>query len=103
MECDRKRRVPPCHQCQVADSPCYRKTWGPGCWRCYQQKIGCSMVEKKKKGKETEERSGKVEETIMVKRGGRTKKAETDKLTEVLERMAESMERIADGDRKSVV
>ena len=52
---------------------------------------------KKKKGKETEERSGKAEETIMVKRGGRTKKAEMDKLMEVLERMVESMERIADG------
>ena len=54
------------------------------------------MVEKKKKGKEAEERSGKGEETIVVKRGGKTKKAEMDKLTEVLERMAESMERIAD-------
>ena len=57
------------------------------------------MVEaqkRKKKGKETEERSGKEIETIVVKRGGKTKKAETDKLMEVLERMAESMERIAD-------
>ena len=44
-----------------------------------------------------EERSGKETEVIVVKRGGKTKKVETDKLMEVLERMAESMERIVDG------
>ena len=57
------------------------------------------MVEaqkRKNKGKETEERNGKEMEKIVVKRGGKTKKAEMDKLMEVLERMAESMERIAD-------
>ena len=43
-----------------------------------------------------EERSRKEMETIVVKRGGKTKKVETDKLTEVLERMVELMEQIVD-------
>ena len=46
---------------RLVDSPCYRKMRRPGCWRCSQRKIGCSMVEaqkRKNKGKETEERNG---------------------------------------------
>ena len=53
---------PPCQQCTNAGQPCYRKTQGPGCWRCSQWKIGCSIVEARKKGK------GKEAEVIRVQR-----------------------------------
>ena len=92
VESNGKKIMPPCHQCEGAGATCYRKTHGPGCWRCSQWKIGCSMVEaKKRKGKETE--------VIKVKQSGkenRVETGETDRRTEAMEAMVTEMRRIAD-------
>ena len=53
--------MPPCQQCTDAWQVCQGKMCGPGCWRCSQQKIGCSIVEVRKKGK------GKKTEVVRVK------------------------------------
>ena len=85
--------MPPCRQCEGGGATCYRKMCRPGCWRCSQWKIGCSMVEaKKRKGKETE--------VIKVKRSGkgnRVEMGETDRRMEAMEAMVTEMRRIADG------
>ena len=55
VESNRKKIVPPCRQYEGEGATCYGKMCRPGCWRCLQRKIGCSVVEaKKRKGKETE-------------------------------------------------
>ena len=93
VESNGKKIVPPCRQCEGAGVTCYGKTHGPGCWRCLQHKIGCSVVEaKKRKGKETE--------VIKVKRSGkgnRVETGETDRRMEAMEAMVTEMRRIADG------
>ena len=93
VESNRKKIVPPCCQCEGTGVTCYGKMCGPGCWRCSQQKIGCSMVEaKKRKGKETE--------VIKVKRSGKGNKVEmgeTDRRMEGMEAMVTEMRRRADG------
>ena len=85
--------MPPCCQCEGMGVICYGKTCGPRCWRCSQQKIGCSMVEaRKKKGKEME--------VIKVKRsrkGNRVEMGETDRWMEAMEAMVTEMRRIVDG------
>ena len=85
--------MPPCRQCEGAGATCYGKTCRLGCWRCSQRKIGCSVVEaKKRKGKETE--------VIKVKwsgKGNRIETGETDRRTEAMEAMVVEMRRIADG------
>ena len=84
--------MPSCCQCEAAGAMCYGKMHRPRCWRCSQQKIGCSLVEARKKGK------GKEMEIIKVKWMGRkTEKTEDEKRTEVFEWIAGAMERIADG------
>ena len=93
VESNGKKIVPPCCQCEGAGVTCYGKTHRPGCWRCLQQKIGCSMVEVKK-------RKGKEMEVIKVKRsrkGNRVKMGEADRRTEAMEAMVTEMRRIADG------
>ena len=85
--------MPPCHQCESAGMTCYRKTRRPGCWRCSQWKIGCSVVEAKK-------RKGKEMEVVKVKqrgKGNRVETGETDRRTEAMEAMVVEMRRIADG------
>ena len=70
VELNGKKIVPPCRQCEGAGATCYRKMRRPGCWRCSQRKIGCSVVEaKKRKGKETE--------VIKVKQSGKGNRIET--------------------------
>ena len=92
VESNGKKIVPPCRQCEGTGVTCYRKMHGLGCWRCLQQKIGCSVVEaKKRKGKETE--------VIKVKRsrkGNRVETGEMDRRTEAMEAMVVEVRRIAD-------
>ena len=93
VESNGKKIVPPCHQCEGTGVTCYRKTHGLGCWRCSQRKIGCSMVEAKK-------RKGKEMEVVKVKqsgKGNRVETGETDRRTEAMEAMVVEMRRIADG------
>ena len=93
VESNRKKIVPPCRQCEGTGATCYRKMHGLGCWRCLQQKIGCSMVEAK-------ERKGKETEVIKVKRSGkgnRVEMGETDRRMEAMEAMVTEMRRIVDG------
>ena len=94
-----RRSCPPCHQSEGAGATCYGKTRGLGCWRCLQWKIGCSVVEVKK-------RKGKEMEVIKVKRrgkGNRVETGETDRQTEAMEAMVMEMRRIADGVEVLVV
>ena len=97
VESNRKKIVPPCCQCEGTGVTCYGKTCGPGCWRCSQRKIGCSVVEaKKRKGKETE--------VIKVKwsgKGNKIERGETDWRTEAMEAMVVEMRRIVSGDSYS--
>jgi hypothetical protein len=44
--------VPPCKRCIKAEEECRQKAQGPGCERCAQQKVGCSVVGLKRKGLE---------------------------------------------------
>jgi hypothetical protein len=50
-----RRITPPCERCAQADEPCLRKARGPGCLRCGQQKVGCSLVGLKQKTSEKKE------------------------------------------------
>ena len=93
VDSNRKKIVPPCCQCEGGGATCYRKTCRLGCWRCLQHKIGCSMVEAKK-------RKGKEMEVIKVKRSGKGNKVEmgeTDRRMEAMEAMVMEMRRITDG------
>ena len=93
VESNRKKIVPPCCQCEGTGATCYGKMHGPGCWRCWQQKIGCSMVEvKKRKGKETE-----VIKVKQSRKGNRVDMGEMDRRTEAMEAMVTEMRRIVDG------
>ena len=83
---------PPCQQCTNAGQTCYGKTQGPGCWRCSQRKIGCSIVEARKKGK------GKEAEVVRVKRMEKQgEETELGELKEILKKMVKAMEQVADG------
>ena len=83
---------PPCQQCVNARQVCYGKTRGPGCWRCSQRKIGCSIVEARKKGK------GKEAEVVRVKRTEkRGEETELGELREILKKLVKAVERVADG------
>jgi hypothetical protein len=44
--------VLPCDRCVKVEEECRRKARGPGCERCAQQKVGCSVVGLKRKGLE---------------------------------------------------
>ena len=91
MENSRVEIKPPCQQCMNAGQTCYRKTWGPGYWTCSQWKIGCSIVEARKKGK------GKETEVVRVKRTEkRGEETELGELKEILKKMVKAMERVAD-------
>ena len=93
VESNGKKIMPPCCQCEGAGATCYGKMRGPGCWRCLQWKIGCSVVEAKK-------RKGKEMEVIKVKqsgKGNRVEMGEMDRRTEAMEAMVTEMRRIADG------
>ena len=93
VESNGKKIVPPSHQCEGAGATCYGKTRGPGCWRCSQQKIGCSVVEaRKRKGKETE-----VIKVKQSRKGNRLEMGEMDRRTEAMEAMVVEMRRIVDG------
>ena len=86
---------PPCQQCLNAGQACYGKMRGPGCWRCSQQKIGCSIVEARKKGK------GKEAEVIQVKRAEKRKMEEEVENEEQTDSESETEETAAgekDGD-----
>ena len=92
MESSGAEIKPPCQQCVNARQVCYGKTRGPGCWRCSQRKIGCSIVEARKKGK------GKETEVIRVKRvEKRCEDTELGEIKDILKKMVKVMERMADG------
>jgi hypothetical protein len=44
--------VPPCERCIKIEEECQWKVQGPGCKRCAQRKVGCSVVGLKRKGLE---------------------------------------------------
>ena len=83
---------PPCQQCVNVRQVCYGKTRGPGCWRCSQWKIGCSIVEAWKKGK------GKEAEVVRVKQTEKKgEETELGELKDLLKKMVKALERVADG------
>ena len=86
-----KQNIPPCSQCVAAKVPCHGKTRGPGCWRCYKRKMGCSAVggQKRKKGAETD---GTGMKRLEGRGRERAESGESDRRTEVMERMTEVME-----------
>ena len=45
------RKEPPCDQCAATNVVCHNKTRGPGCFRCWKQKLGCSAAGGNKKRK----------------------------------------------------
>ena len=80
-----KKLNPACNKCINSKVMCYGKTHRPGCFCCYQQKIGCSLAGGKRKWKMG------VDETRMgVEMGGGM--GGMDRLTEGVERMGELME-----------
>ena len=92
VESNGKKIVPPCRQCEGAGVTCYGKMCGLGCWRCSQRKIGCSVVEaKKRKGKETE-----VVKVKQSGKGNRVEMGETDRRMEAMEALVVEMRRIVD-------
>ena len=73
-------------------STCMKRNRNIGCWRCSQRKIGCSIVEARKKGK------GKEAEVVGVKRTEkRGEETELGELKEILKKMVKAMEQVADG------
>ena len=44
-------KEPACDRCAAAKVVCYDKMRGPGCFRCWKQKLGCSAAGGSKKRK----------------------------------------------------
>ena len=62
--------APSCDQCVAGKQGCYRKTRGPGCFRCYHRKIKCSLVGEKPRRKEKGKNRELVAETEAEEDGG---------------------------------
>ncbi|KAF8815552.1 hypothetical protein BYT27DRAFT_7249082 [Phlegmacium glaucopus] len=91
-----------CTQCMGVGTMCHRKMHGPGCWRCYQLKKGCSLVGGKKRMVAVEmlaERvggKGKAKEVMEIETDGMERLA--DRLEMIggwLKKLAETQERIS--------
>ena len=93
--------VPSCRQCEWGGKDCYKKTRAPGCLRCVERKIKCSVVEEQRKKKETEVEK---EKTVKVKRPRKVEGSESgegEKLG-VLKRIAEALEGIMAGQQELI-
>ena len=93
--------VPSCRQCERGGNDCYKKTRGPGCLRCAEWKIKCSVVEEQQKKKEMEVEK---EKTVKVKRPRKVEGSENregEKIG-VLKRIAEALEGLMAGQQELI-
>ena len=88
--------VPSCHQCKRGGNDCYKKTRGPGCLRCMEQKIKCSTVEDQWKKKEMEIEKEKMVEVKRLRKVEGLESGAGEKIG-VLKRIAEALEGIMAG------
>jgi hypothetical protein len=88
--------MPPCERCAQADEPCLRKVQGPGCPRCGQRKVGCSLVGLK--WKMSEKKEGKRRMLLEGLEEGSVALLElSDGVMEQVEAMAKELRRISAG------
>jgi hypothetical protein len=88
--------MPPCKRCMKANEACLRKAQGPGCQRCVQRKVGCSLVGMKRR---TDKKEGKwrlvserAEEDLVA-----LMMELSDGFMEQMEAMAKELRRIGGG------
>lgn len=89
MEQTTKRKNPACSQCTVANVVCYGKTRGPGCWRCYKRKVGCSAAGGNRKRRVEVVVLGTEKESEKGMGGLERMAKAVEKLTEVMEELVE--------------
>ena len=51
------KNSPPCERCVKAEAECLKKATGPGCKRCAERKVGCSLVGLRRKVEKKAERA----------------------------------------------
>jgi hypothetical protein len=90
------RITPPCERCAQADEPCLWKVRGPGCLRCRQQKVGCSLVGLKRKILEKKEGKKRLM-SEGLEEGSAAPLELSDGVMEQVEAMAKELRNISGG------
>jgi hypothetical protein len=86
--------VPLCERCIKEEEECQWKVRGPGCERCAQRKVGCSVVGLKRKGSEKRVEQRATEE---VDKGLIAPLKLFDRVMEQVEAMAKELRKISRG------
>jgi hypothetical protein len=88
--------TPPCERCAQADEPCLWKARGPGCLRCRQRKVGCSLVGLKQKILEKKEGKRRLL-SEGLEEGSVASLEFSDGVMEQVEALAKELRRISGG------
>jgi hypothetical protein len=79
-----------------ADEPCLRRERGPGCLRCGQRKVGCSLVGLKQKILEKKEGKKRMM-SERLEEGSVAPLELSDGVMEQVEAMAKELRKISEG------